>query len=61
MTPALKPWLSITPPIMAKAALSIALMSSGMFYLATGRRDADLSRMTAGAVLALASVFLLVL
>lgn len=53
-----KPWISVTPGIMEKMALSTMLMASGMFYLATGRRDADMSRMFTGAILALASVFL---
>lgn len=55
-----KPWLSITPQVMGKAALSTVLMAMGMFYLTTGRRDADTGRMFTGALLALASVFLFI-
>lgn len=53
-----KPWITLTPATMGKMSLSVALMCMGMYYLVTGRRDADTSRMFTGAFLALASVFL---
>jgi len=53
-----KPWLSITPQVMGKMALSTVLMAVGMYYLTTGRREASVSRMFSGAFLTLASVFL---
>jgi len=61
MSEGVKPWLSVTPQIMGKTALSTVLMAMGMFYLTTDRRDADTSRMFTGAFLTLASVFLFVL
>jgi hypothetical protein len=56
-----KPWLTITPKVMGKVALSTVLMAIGMYYLTTGRREASVSRMFTGAFLALASVFLFLL
>ncbi len=56
-----KPWISLTPAIMGKIALSVALMTIGMYYLVSGRRDADMTRMFTGAFLVLASVFLFAL
>ena len=53
-----KPWLSITPQVMGKMALSTVLMAVGMYYLTTGRREASVSRMFSGAFLTLASVFI---
>ena len=61
MAPGPKPWISLTPQVMGKAALSVMLMAMGMHYLTTGRTNADVSRMITGAVLTLASVFLFVL
>jgi hypothetical protein len=61
MSPGPKPWIDVSPQVMGKMALSTMLMATGMFYLATGRRDADMSRMITGAILALASVFIFVL
>jgi hypothetical protein len=55
-----KPWITVTPILMGKLALSTMLMAIGMHYLVTGRRDADMSRMITGAVLTLASVFIFV-
>ncbi len=55
-----KPWIAVTPILMGKMALSTMLMAIGMYYLVTGRRDADMSRMITGAVLTLASVFIFV-
>ena len=59
--PAPAPWITLTPKVMGKMALSTMLMSMGMYYLTTGRRDADTSRMITGAVLSLSSVFIFVL
>ncbi len=56
-----KPWITLTPQVMGKAALSVMLMAMGMHYLATGRTQADMSRMITGAILTLASVFIFVL
>ena len=62
MTPAgPKPWITLTPSAVGKLALSTVLMSTGMFYLTTGRRDAEMSRMITGAILTLAAVFIFVL
>ena len=55
-----KPWISVTPILMGKMALSTMLMAVGMYYLVAGRRDADMSRMITGAVLTLASIFIFV-
>lgn len=56
-----KPWIKITPQVMGKMSLSTVLMISGMYYLVTGRREANMSRMFTGAILTLASVFIFVL
>lgn len=56
-----KPWLVVTPSMALKVAASTMFMAMGMFYLTTGRRDADTGRMFTGAILALASVFIFVL
>jgi hypothetical protein len=56
-----KPWISVTPRVMGKMALSTVLMAIGMYYLTTGRREASVSRMFTGAFLTLASVFIFVL
>jgi hypothetical protein len=51
-----QPWLNITPKIAVRVSLSTVLISVGMYYLVTGRREADLSRMWTGAVLCLLSL-----
>ena len=51
------PWLNITPGVMTKVSLSVVLMTAGMYYLVTGRREAELNRMILGAVLSIASLF----
>lgn len=61
MTGGVKPWISLTPAIMGKIALSVSLMTIGLYYLVSGRRDANMSRMFSGAFLTLASVFLFLL
>jgi hypothetical protein len=61
MNDKVKPWIAVTPQIIGKMALSTMLMAIGMYYLVTGRRDAELSRMITGAVLSLLSVFIFVL
>ena len=50
------PWLNVTPGVMGRTALSITLMAAGMYYLATGRKEADFGRMVTGAILSLASL-----
>ena len=60
MSEDVKPWITVTPKLMGKFALSTMLMAMGMYYLTTGRRDANTSRMMTGAFLTLASVFLFV-
>jgi hypothetical protein len=51
-----QPWLAITPKVAIRVSLSTVLISVGMYYLVTGRREADLSRMWTGAVLCLLSL-----
>lgn len=53
-----KPWLNVTPTMMERMSISVPLMAIGMFYLVTGRQQANLGRMMTGAVLSLASVAL---
>ena len=60
MSEGAKPWLLVTPRVAGRMALSTILMMTGMYYLVTGRRDANMSRMMTGAVLAIASVFLFI-
>jgi hypothetical protein len=57
---AAKPWITVTPAVMAKTSLSVVLMCAGMYYLVSGRRDADATKMITGAILAVASVFLFI-
>ena len=57
---AVKPWLTLTPQVMARMALSVALMAIGMHYLVSGRKEANVSRMITGALLTVASVFLFI-
>jgi len=61
MTGDVKPWISLTPKLLGKVSVSISLMTIGLYYLVSGRRDANMSRMFTGAFLTLASVFLFVL
>ncbi|MBI3289391.1 MAG: hypothetical protein HYZ74_07730 [Elusimicrobia bacterium] len=51
------PWLNITPSVVGKMTLSTVLMACGMYYLASGRKEADVSRMITGAILTLLSIF----
>lgn len=60
MSESAKPWISVTPAVMGKTALSVVMMCAGMYYLVSGRRDADASKMITGAILAVASVFLFI-
>ncbi len=53
------PFGNLTPRVAARFALSVALFGAAMHYLVAGRKEADLGKMAAGAVLALLSVFLL--
>ncbi|MBI5246850.1 MAG: hypothetical protein HY923_06685 [Elusimicrobia bacterium] len=57
---AVKPWLTVTPAVAGRMALSTVLMAIGMYYLVSGRKEANVSRMFTGALLALASVFLFI-
>lgn len=50
------PWLDITPQIGLRVAASVSLMTVGLYFLASGRRDADLRRMILGALLSFASL-----
>ena len=54
----IKPWLTITPTVMGKVALSTVLISSGMYYLVSGRKEGNFSRMVTGAILSLVSLFI---
>lgn len=54
--PASTPWLNITPQVGLRVAASVSLMTLGLYYLSTGRRDADLSRMILGGLLSIASL-----
>ena len=58
MKEGVKPWLTITPTLMEKVAVSTVLISAGMFYLVSGRKEGNFSRMVAGALLTLASIFI---
>jgi len=53
--------MTFTPALAGKISLSISMMVIGLYYLVSGRRDANMSRMFTGAFLTLASVFLFVL
>jgi hypothetical protein len=53
-----KPWLTVTPQVAARMAVSTVLMATGMFYLVSGRKEADVKKMITGAMLALASIVL---
>lgn len=59
MNEAAKPWLNVTPGMMEKTAISVPLLAVAMFYLVTGRQQANVGRMITGAILALASVAVL--
>lgn len=50
------PWLDITPQIGLRVAASVSLMTVGLYFLSTGRRDADLQRMILGGLLSFASL-----
>lgn len=54
-----EPVIRFTPQYAAKFAVAIVLFGAGMHYLVSGRKQADLSRMITGAVLALASMLFL--
>ena len=47
-----KPWLTVTPRVAGRLALSVVLMATGMHYLVSGRTQANVSRMITGAILA---------
>ena len=51
--------VSLTPQRALKFGVAIALFGAAMHYLSSGRKEADLGKMIAGAILALASLFFL--
>jgi hypothetical protein len=51
--------LRFAPKSAVRIAVAIALFSAAMHYLVSGRKERDLNKMIAGAVLALASLFFL--
>lgn len=51
-----EPWLNITPAVALRVAGSTVLISVGMYYLTSGRKEANLDRMISGAVLCLLSL-----
>ena len=53
-----KPWLNVTPSMMERMSLAVPLLAIGMFYLVTGRQQANFGRMMTGAILSLAGVVL---
>lgn len=55
----IEPVIRFTPKAALKFTAAIVLFGAGMHYLTTGRKEADLSRMITGAVLALASLLFL--
>lgn len=52
------PVVRLTPQRALRFAAAITLFGAGMHYLSAGRKDASLSKMMTGAVLALASLLL---
>ena len=60
MTEGAKPWITVTPHVAGRMALSTVLMVIGMHYLVSGRKEANVSRMITGAILTVASVFLFI-
>ncbi|MDX6768973.1 MAG: hypothetical protein SF051_05535 [Elusimicrobiota bacterium] len=53
---AAQPWLNITPLVAVRVAAATVCISTGMYYLVTGRREASLDRMWTGAFLCLLSL-----
>jgi hypothetical protein len=53
------PAIRLQTQTMLRAAAAIALLGMAMHYLVTGRKEADVSRMILGALLALASLVVL--
>lgn len=51
-----QPWLNITPLVALRVSAATVCISTGMYYLSTGRRDASLDRMLGGAFLCLLSL-----
>jgi hypothetical protein len=50
------PWLNVTPTVALRVSAATVLISTGMYYLVSGRREASLDRMMTGAVLCLLSL-----
>lgn len=53
------PILSVTPKTVGRFALAVVLFGAAMHYLVSGRKEANLGKMIAGALLALASLAVL--
>ncbi len=51
--------ISLTPKQGLKFSVAITLFGAAMHYLVSGRKEGDLNKMIAGAVLALASMLFL--
>lgn len=58
--PSAEPGVAIhfTPKLALKTSLASGLIAAGMYYMISGRKNADLNRMITGAVLTLASLLL---
>lgn len=50
------PWLKVTPHVAVRVSVSTVLITTGMYYLVSGRKQASLDRMISGAVLCLLSL-----
>lgn len=53
------PFTGLTPKYVGKFSIAVMLFGMSMYYLATGRKEADMGKMITGAVLALASLLFL--
>ena len=59
VSPGLVPTLSMTPARALRFSAAFTVFGAAMHYLVSGRKEADLNKMIAGAVLVLASLLLL--
>lgn len=50
------PAIALTPKTVGRFALAIVLFGAAMHYLVSGRKEANVSKMITGALLALASI-----
>lgn len=55
------PWLAITPTVALRVSASTVLITVGMYYLVSGRKEASLDRMIGGAMLCLLSMLVFAL